>query len=175
MKLDNTTLELAGLPPVPKKRGRPSTGKALTNAQKQAAHRERQKRLGAVLVPLSREAREVMLMLIESTLKDLGFQIAVTDEHQEIKDNYKKSLFELRNYLLAIKPKEAINDKISELNNLPVKVQSFCRNEGILTIQDLSNKTELQLLKISNCGKVTIKHLKNLLLEYGLDFQKEKN
>ena len=37
----NETLELPGVPPVPKKRGRPSTGKAKTAAQRKREQRRR--------------------------------------------------------------------------------------------------------------------------------------
>lgn len=37
--IETNNLELPNIPPVPKKRGRPSTGKALTNAERQARNR----------------------------------------------------------------------------------------------------------------------------------------
>lgn len=39
MNTDNQTQELEGMPPLPKKRGRPTTGTAQSNAERQAAFR----------------------------------------------------------------------------------------------------------------------------------------
>lgn len=39
MKTENQTLELDGMQALPKKRGRPATGEALTNAERQAVFR----------------------------------------------------------------------------------------------------------------------------------------
>lgn len=43
MRKDNRTIELPG---VPRRRGRPTTGKALSGGARQAAYRERQKQAG---------------------------------------------------------------------------------------------------------------------------------
>ena len=44
MKTDNQTQELPNLPALPKKRGRPSSGQAVSSAARQAAYRDRQRR-----------------------------------------------------------------------------------------------------------------------------------
>lgn len=55
---DDSTSDLL---PMPRRRGRPSTGKALTPAQKQAAYRARQ-RVRTVSVTFSREVVEALEM-----------------------------------------------------------------------------------------------------------------
>ena len=57
----NETLELPGVPPIPKKRGRPSTGKALTAAQR----KRKQRQAGIALhSKTAQELREVPLTLL---------------------------------------------------------------------------------------------------------------
>lgn len=45
-RLDSVTSELPGVPPVPRRRGRPATGTALTAAERQAAYRARKAEAG---------------------------------------------------------------------------------------------------------------------------------
>jgi len=43
MKADNQTMEINGMPPLPKKRGRPAKPDAKTNAERQAEFRAKKK------------------------------------------------------------------------------------------------------------------------------------
>ncbi|QLI83040.1 hypothetical protein HZU75_16770 [Chitinibacter fontanus] len=65
---DTQTLDLL---PVPKKRGRPKTGKAMTPAQKQAAYRRRKKLYGIVAIELDRTDVAILLSALRSRRGEL--------------------------------------------------------------------------------------------------------
>jgi hypothetical protein len=71
-KLDTQTAELPGLPPLPKKRGRPSTGNALTNAERQARYRASRNE-NARVGPLGDGSRDIErdFVCIEANLRQL--------------------------------------------------------------------------------------------------------
>lgn len=78
MKLDNTTAELPGLPPPPKKRGRPKKDDAKSNAERQAEWRKKhvQIRTGERMSDtISRLASEFDLSIDEVTAHLLRFAL----------------------------------------------------------------------------------------------------
>lgn len=96
MKTDANTLELPGLPPPPKKRGRPKSKNSLTPAQRQRKYRQRVKaidlgeRMGATVKDLADEfdlsvsevARElVRFALCNRNWKQTGFSIRERNEN----------------------------------------------------------------------------------------------
>lgn len=79
---DTQTLDLL---PLPKKRGRPKTGKAMTPAQKQAAYRRRKKLYGIVAVELDRTDVAILLSALRSRRLELDRVVSLdlfeTPEH----------------------------------------------------------------------------------------------
>lgn len=80
-KLDTQTAELPGLPPLPKKRGRPATGNAKTAAQRVAESRARKK------VEADNQVRQLdaaLDLLAESRRKMcLSSHLVVNDPHMQ--------------------------------------------------------------------------------------------
>ena len=72
---------------------------------------------------------------------------------------------EVENSTLA----EKLNTTIEELE-LTVRAHNCLRNAEIRTIGDLVDKTEPEVLKIKNFGKITLTELKKVLEEMGLTF-----
>ena len=64
---------------------------------------------------------------------------------------------------------EKLNTTIEELE-LTVRAHNCLRNADIRTIGDLVQKTEPEVLKIKNFGKITLTELKKVLEEMGLTF-----
>ncbi len=64
---------------------------------------------------------------------------------------------------------EKLNTTIEELE-LTVRAHNCLRNAEIRTIGDLVDKTEPEVLKIKNFGKITLTELKKVLEEMGLTF-----
>ena len=62
---------------------------------------------------------------------------------------------------------------IEELD-LSVRSYNCLKRAGINTIEDLTNKTESQMLKIRNLGMKSFKEIKNILEEKGLGFLEEE-
>jgi DNA-directed RNA polymerase subunit alpha len=62
-----------------------------------------------------------------------------------------------------------LNTTIEELE-LTVRAHNCLRNADIRTIGDLVDKTEPEVLKIKNFGKITLTELKKVLEEMGLTF-----
>ncbi len=64
---------------------------------------------------------------------------------------------------------DKLNTSIEELE-LTVRAHNCLRNANIRTIGDLVQKTESEVLKIKNFGKITLSELKKVLEEMGLTF-----
>ncbi len=64
---------------------------------------------------------------------------------------------------------DKLNTSIEELE-LTVRAHNCLRNASIRTIGDLVQKTESEVLKIKNFGKITLTELKKVLEEMGLTF-----
>lgn len=67
MKQDEKTGELPGIPPVPRKKGRPATGEAKSGAERQKELRERRKEQG--LVPLTIFIPKEMMIALDKFLR----------------------------------------------------------------------------------------------------------
>lgn len=88
-KLDNQTSELPGLPPLPKKRGRPATGKAKTAAQRMREFRDRTQRLKDNLTRTVESAIDIQnplhgltnTALLELVYAELQRKIAAEEKH----------------------------------------------------------------------------------------------
>lgn len=65
---DTQTLDLL---PIPKRRGRPKTGRAMTPAQKQAAYRRRKKQIGLAAIELDRADVALLISALESRAAEL--------------------------------------------------------------------------------------------------------
>lgn len=84
-------------------------------------------------------------------------------EEDEVELKYPE--VEVENSTLA----EKLNTTIEELE-LTVRAHNCLRNADIRTIGDLVDKTEPEVLKIKNFGKITLTELKKVLEEMGLTF-----
>ncbi|NOY23705.1 MAG: DNA-directed RNA polymerase subunit alpha [Acidobacteria bacterium] len=84
-------------------------------------------------------------------------------EEDEVELTYPE--VEVENSTLA----EKLNTTIEELE-LTVRAHNCLRNADIRTIGDLVDKTEPEVLKIKNFGKITLTELKKVLEEMGLTF-----
>lgn len=81
---DNQTLDLL---PLPKKRGRPKTGKAMTPAQKQAAYRRRKKLFGIAAIELNQTDALILIAALRRRQQELAkaplHDLFETAEHLE--------------------------------------------------------------------------------------------
>lgn len=71
-KIENAAIsELAGIPSIPKKRGRPSTGKALSNADRQSAFRNKKRLAVASLDSVNFDSApdDILLMRLADAIK----------------------------------------------------------------------------------------------------------
>lgn len=79
----NDNLELPGIPPLPKKRGRPVTGQAMTNAERQAKFRQGKESLTVFL-------SDEVLMRLE------GFMLFRDETKSQVVDRALKQFFRKR-------------------------------------------------------------------------------
>jgi len=92
-------------------------------------------------------------------------QLSLFINFQEDEVELKIAEVQVENSTLA----EKLNTTIEELE-LTVRAQNCLRNADIRTIGDLVDKTEPEVLKIKNFGKITLTELKKVLEEMGLTF-----
>ena len=63
------------------------------------------------------------------------------------------------------------------IEDLELSVRSFncLKRAGISTVEDLTNKTEAEMMKVRNLGKKSLDEVTNKLHILGLDFAKEED
>ena len=71
----------------------------------------------------------------------------------------------------------AIKEKVLEMSieDLELSVRSFncLKRAGISTVEDLTNKSEAEMMKVRNLGKKSLDEVTNKLHALSLDFRKE--
>ncbi len=78
---------------------------------------------------------------------------------------------------VMVEKEESMKEKVLEMSieDLELSVRSFncLKRAGISTVEDLSNKTESEMLKVRNLGKKSFDEVTNKLHSLGLDFAEE--
>ena len=79
---------------------------------------------------------------------------------------------------VMVEKEESMKEKVLEMSieDLELSVRSFncLKRAGISTVEDLSNKTEAEMLKVRNLGKKSFDEVTNKLHSLGLDFAEEE-
>ena len=70
--------------------------------------------------------------------------------------------------------KEKLLETIIDDLNLTVRSYNCLKRANILTIEDLINKTEAEMLKVRNLGKKSFDEIKQKLLDRDLTFKREE-
>ena len=77
-----------------------------------------------------------------------------------------------------VEKEEAKKEKVLEMTieELELSVRSFncLKRAGISTVEDLTNKTEPEMMKVRNLGKKSLEEVIAKLHSLGLDFAKEE-
>ena len=84
---------------------------------------------------------------------------------------------EARNAEIMIEREETIKEKVLEMTieELDMSVRSFncLKRAGIDTVEDLTNKTEDEMIRVRNLGKKSLEEVIQKLHSLGLDLKKE--
>ena len=84
-----------------------------------------------------------------------------------------------KNTQIMIEKEESKKEKVLEMSieDLELSVRSFnCLNRaGISTVEDLTNKSEADMMKVRNLGKKSLDEVTNKLHSLGLDFAREED
>ena len=79
-----------------------------------------------------------------------------------------------KNTQVMIEKEESKKEKILEtsIEDLELSARSFncLKRAGISTVEDLTNKTEAEMMKVRNLGKKSLDEVTNKLHSLGLDF-----
>ena len=82
-----------------------------------------------------------------------------------------------KNTQVMIEKEESKKEKVLEMSieELELSVRSFncLKRAGIATVEDLTNKTEADMMKVRNLGKKSFDEVTAKLRSLGLDFAKE--
>ena len=82
-----------------------------------------------------------------------------------------------KNTQVMIEKEESKKEKVLEMTieELELSVRSFncLKRAGISTVEDLTNKTDAEMMKVRNLGKKSLEEVINKLHSLGLDFAKE--
>lgn len=83
-----------------------------------------------------------------------------------------------KNAQVMIEKEESKKEKVLEMSieDLELSVRSFncLKRAGISTVEDLTNKSEADMMKVRNLGKKSLDEVTNKLHSLGLDFVKEE-
>ena len=71
--------------------------------------------------------------------------------------------------------KEKILEKSIEEMELSVRSFNCLKRAGIATVEDLTNKTEAEMMKVRNLGKKSLDEVTAKLRNLGLDFAPEED
>lgn len=84
-----------------------------------------------------------------------------------------------RNTQVMIEKEESKKEKVLEMSieELELSVRSFncLKRAGIATVEDLTNKSETDMMKVRNLGKKSFDEVTNKLHSLGLDFAQEED
>ena len=84
-----------------------------------------------------------------------------------------------RNTQVMIEKEESKKEKVLEtsIEELELSVRSFncLKRAGIATVEDLTNRSESDMMKVRNLGKKSLDEVTNKLHSLGLDFAKEED
>ena len=84
-----------------------------------------------------------------------------------------------KNTQVMIEKEEFKKEKVLEMaiEELELSVRSFncLKRANISTVEDLTNKTEADMMKVRNLGKKSLDEVTNKLHSLGLDFAKEED
>ena len=79
---------------------------------------------------------------------------------------------------VMIEKEESKKEKVLEMSidDLELSVRSFncLKRANISTVEDLTNKTESEMMKVRNLGKKSLDEVTNKLHSLGLDFAREE-
>ena len=82
-----------------------------------------------------------------------------------------------KNTQVMVEKEESMKEKVLEMSieELELSVRSFncLKRVGISTVEDLTNKTEAEMLKVRNLGKKSFDEVTNKLHSLGLDFAED--
>ena len=83
-----------------------------------------------------------------------------------------------KNTQVMIEKEESKKEKVLEMSieDLELSVRSFncLKRANISTVEDLTNKSEADMMKVRNLGKKSLDEVTNKLHSLGLDFAKEE-
>ena len=83
-----------------------------------------------------------------------------------------------KNTQVMVEKEESKKEKVLEMSieDLELSVRSFncLKRAGISTVEDLTNKSESEMMKVRNLGKKSLDEVTNKLHSLGLDFAKEE-
>lgn len=84
-----------------------------------------------------------------------------------------------KNTQVMVEKEESMKEKVLEMSieELELSVRSFncLKRVGISTVEDLTNKTEAEMLKVRNLGKKSFDEVTNKLHSLGLDFKENED
>ena len=84
-----------------------------------------------------------------------------------------------KNTQVMVEKEENKKERVLEMSieDLELSVRSFncLKRAGISTVEDLTNKSEADMMKVRNLGKKSLDEVTNKLHALGLDFRKKKN
>ena len=82
-----------------------------------------------------------------------------------------------KNTQVMIEKEENKKERVLEMSieDLELSVRSFncLKRAGISTVEDLTNKSEADMMKVRNLGKKSLDEVTNKLHALGLDFRKD--
>ena len=111
-----------------------------------------------------------------SAREAISFGAKILNEHLNLFVNLSD---EAKNVEIMVEREETIKEKVLEMTieELDMSVRSFncLKRAGIDTVEDLTNRTEEDMIKVRNLGKKSLEEVINKLHSFGLELRKEED
>jgi len=111
-----------------------------------------------------------------SASEAISFGAKILNEHLNLFVNLSD---EAKNVEIMVEREETIKEKVLEMTieELDMSVRSFncLKRAGIDTVEDLTNRTEEDMIKVRNLGKKSLEEVINKLHSFGLELRKEED
>ena len=86
---------------------------------------------------------------------------------------------EARNTEIMVETKDSQKEKVREMTieelDLSVRSYNCLKRAGINTVEDLTNKTEEDMMKVRNLGRKSLEEVREKLHELEMDFKAEED
>ncbi len=96
-------------------------------------------------------------------------------DHLSVLENVQDAVVEMDSVIKDLGGETVNKGMVMMIEDLDLSVRSYncLKRAGIQTVEELTQKTEEEMMRVRNLGKKSLKEVKDKILEHGLSFKSE--